>query len=51
MFIAPTVANLTGLGFTVTPQPPRSSDFNLLDAFVFPAMEAKCNEQGAIFRM
>jgi len=35
-------------GFTLIDQPPRSPNLNLLDAFVFPAMERWCNELGAI---
>jgi hypothetical protein len=43
-----TLEAIKAAGFTVIDQPPRSPDFNLLDAFVFPAMERWCNELGAI---
>jgi len=43
-----TIAALEAAGFTVITQPPRSPDFNLLDAFVFPRMEQWCNRMGAI---
>jgi hypothetical protein len=43
-----TTAALEAAGFTVITQPPKSPDFNLLDAFVFPRMEKWCNEMGAI---
>jgi uncharacterized protein YoaH (UPF0181 family) len=29
-------------------QPPRSPDFNLLDASVFPTLEKECNKSGAV---
>lgn len=29
-------------------QPPKSPDFNLLDAYVFPQLEKKCNKKGAV---
>lgn len=29
-------------------QPPRSPDFNLLDASVFPTLEKECNKTGAV---
>ena len=43
-----TVKFLTHLGFTVISQTARSPDFSMLDAFVFPAMEGKCNQLGAL---
>ena len=43
-----TLQALQKAGFTVISQPPRSPDFNLLDAFVFPRMETWCNNMGAI---
>ena len=43
-----TIKFLEGLGFTVISQTARSPDFNMLDTFVFPAMERKCNELGAL---
>ena len=43
-----TLEAIKAAGFTVIDQPPRSPDFNLLDAFVFPAMERWCNGLGAI---
>ena len=43
-----TVKFLEDLGFTVISQTARSPDFNMLDAFVFPAMERECNKKGAL---
>ena len=43
-----TLEAIKAAGFTVIDQPPRSPDFNLLDAFVFPAMKRWCNGLGAI---
>jgi hypothetical protein len=43
-----TLEAIKAAGFTIIDQPPRSPDFNLLDAFVFPAMERWCNGLGAI---
>jgi hypothetical protein len=39
---------LEALGFTILTQSPRSPDFNMLDAFVFPALEKACDKAGAI---
>ena len=39
---------LEAAGFTIITQPPRSPDFNLLDAFVISATEHMSNELGAI---
>jgi hypothetical protein len=34
--------------FKIQIQPPRSPDFNLLDASVFPTLERECNKSGAV---
>ena len=43
-----TILTLESIFDNVIIQPPKSPDFSLLDAYVFPQLEKKCNEQGAL---
>jgi len=45
-----TEEELKKVGFTVIKQPPRSPDFNMLDAFLFPTLERECEKKGAVAR-
>jgi hypothetical protein len=45
-----TQEELKKVGFTVIKQPPRSPDFNMLDAFLFPTLERECEKKGAVAR-
>jgi hypothetical protein len=45
-----TQEELKKVGFTVIKQPPRSPDFSMLDAFLFPTLERKCEKKGAVAR-
>jgi hypothetical protein len=45
-----TQEELKKVGFTVIKQPPRSPDFSMLDAFLFPTLERECEKKGAVAR-